>query len=208
MAKGDVQLTIARLLDQGGELSTKSVAELAGVSRQAAQKQLKALVKQGKLDVRGKARAARYLPSQRVDSLWKKVAQLGAELTIAPLPPMHAQAQFPITNPRPTAPGRRLTIPPPRTTAPQFHLPVDDSPKRQQLAVLPFGAQFRLSARLLLTEVDGDEVTLDFEGIEELGEEFLEEVFHVWVDAHPEVAIRIVNLAPPLVERLHRFRPG
>jgi hypothetical protein len=206
MPRGPAQLTIERLLDGNSELTTKEVAELAGVSRQAAQKQLKALVKQGRLTVRGKARAARYVPAERVDALWKKVAQLGHELSTGPLPSMHAQAQFPITNPRPTAPGRRLTIPPPRSTAPMFELPVDDSPKRQRIAVLPFGAQFRLSARLLLTEVDCDEVTLDFEGVAELGEEFLEEVLHVWAEAHPQVAIQIVNLAPPLVERLQRFR--
>ena len=60
MPRGDVRETLEQLLQRDGAVSTKRVAQEAGVSRQAAQKQLKALVASGVLRVEGKARAAKY----------------------------------------------------------------------------------------------------------------------------------------------------
>jgi hypothetical protein len=220
MPRGDVQLTIERLMKSGGELSTREVAALAGVSRQAAHKQLRALVESGSLNLRGKARAARYRAVHRVDTLWAKVAALSEALTPAPpMPELHAQAQLEVAVPLPrmTAPQfalpekfateDELTIPDPRPTAPMRAPRVDDT-KRQRLEVASGGAMFRLSARLLLDGVDADELVLDFGGVEELGDDFLEEVFGKWARKNPKVAIGIVNLAPELIAQLQPYRHG
>jgi hypothetical protein len=199
MARGDVQLTIERLLQTGDELSTRDVAARAGVSRQAAQKQLKAMVAKGTLTVHGKARAAKYKVARRVDALWAKVAELSQALMIAAPPSgLHAQAQFAIPLPAVTAPQFGKIVKPPPA-------PVVET-KRQRLEVASAGALFRLSARLLLDGVEADELTLDFNGVEDLGDEFLEEVFGRWAEAHPDATIQIVNLAPQLVERLQPYK--
>jgi hypothetical protein len=193
MARGDVQLTIERLLENGNELSTKEVAALAGVSRQAAQKQLRAMVRKGLLAVHGKARAAKYRTIHRVDALWAKVAELSSALSVAAMmPALQPQARF--------------AIPEPLPTAPMFRFKVDDT-KRQRVEVATAGAVFRLSARLLLDGVEADELTLDFNGVEEVGDEFLDEVLERWAGAHPDVTIQIVNLAPAMVGKLAPYKP-
>ncbi len=117
MARGSVVQTIEALFAQSPKVSTREVALRAGVSRQAAQKQLKAMVAKGHLSVQGKARAARYSRTHRVETLWAKVAQLGEALTAAaaPQPVFHAQARFPL-----------------------------DERKRQRLEVASAGSLFRL----------------------------------------------------------------
>jgi hypothetical protein len=220
MPRGDVQLTIAQLMKSGRELSTREVAALAQVSRQAAHKQLRALVESGSLTVRGKARAARYRAVHRVDNLWAKVAALAEALTPAePMPALQPQARLadPIPTPRMTAPQfalperfateDELTIPDPRPTAPMRAPQVDDT-KRQRVEVASAGSVFRLSARQLLDGVDADELVLDFDGVVELGDDFLEEVFGRSARKNPRVAIGIVNLAPELVPQLQPYRHG
>ncbi len=132
--RGVAQKAIERLLDEGSELSSTHLALAAGISRQAAHKHLAALVRAGRLEVSGKARAARY--------------------------------------------RRRMAA---------------VLPKAPVLEVASAGASFRLSARLLLSDAAAGTVTLDFNGVAEIGEEFLEEVFCVWGPAHPEVDFEVVN---------------
>lgn len=67
-------------------------------------------------------------------------------------------------------------------------------PLRQRVEVASAGSQYRLSARLLLMDVEAKEVELDFTGISALGEEFLDEVFLVWAPAHPSVQLKVVHL--------------
>ena len=67
-------------------------------------------------------------------------------------------------------------------------------PLRTRLEVATAGSQFRLSARLLLDGVEAGEVTLDFTGVVDVGEEFLEEVFLVWAPKHPRVSFRVAHL--------------
>lgn len=77
-------------------------------------------------------------------------------------------------------------------------------PLRQRLDVDSAGSLYRLSARLLLADVVSGEVTLDFTGVVDVGEEFLEEVFLVWAPAHPRVSLRVEHLparfAPMLLD--------
>lgn len=168
---------IEELLQREKNVSTREVAAQAGISRQAAQKQLKAMVDAGALTVAGKARAARYSKAaSSVNALWAKVAALGEALS-------------------------GLHEPAPLTFHAQAKLPVDDSVK-QTVAVESAGSLFRLSARLLLSDVDCDELTLDFAQVADVGDEFVEEVFEKWAKEHPLTKVRIVNLAPELAARL------
>ena len=157
------------MLRRSVPLTTRDVAERAGVSRQAAQKQLKALVASGELRVEGKARAAKYFKREAHPNLWAKVNQL-------------AQALEGIVHPGP------LTI-----LQPQARLS-----REQRVEVATAGSLYRLSARLLLQDVDCDVLTLDFRGVEDLGEEFVDEIFGRWAPAHPLTMLRIVNLQEAL----------
>lgn len=67
-------------------------------------------------------------------------------------------------------------------------------PLHQRVEVATAGSLYRLSARLLLLEVEAREVTLDFTGVTALGEEFLEELFLVWAPAHPKVRLQVAHL--------------
>ena len=80
---------------------------------------------------------------------------------------------------------------------------------RQRLEVGTAGALFRLSARLLLSDVTAGHVVLDFRGVEDIGDEFLEEIFVRWAADHPKVTIEIVNLTPGLMPRMSpHHKPG
>jgi hypothetical protein len=174
-----VSEVIEALLQQSDEISTRQVAALAGVSRQGAQKQLKALVELGRLTVHGHARAARYKKPDRVQALWAKVAQLSQALQPAP-EPLHAQARFGL----------------PRL-------------QRQVLEVASAGSLFRLSARLLLSEVvpEATSVVLDFTGVVDVGDEFLEEIFQRWAIDHGAVRLSTENVAPGLQPKVAGYAP-
>ncbi len=79
------------------------------------------------------------------------------------------------------------------------------APLRTRLEVASAGSHFRLSARLLLLEVEAGEVTLDFTGVAELGEEFLEELFLVWAPAHPRVTLKVAHLPARLAPAFFDF---
>ena len=158
MARGSVQQMIEQLLKQTSRVSTREVAIGAGVSRQAAQKQLKALVRAGRLAVEGRARAARY--RLEVDDS-----------------------------------ARPVDVPPESSTA----------PRRVLRHVAETGSLFRLSARLLLSELTADELVLDFTGVMDVGEEFLEEVFTCFPQANPGVQLAIVNLPPGVRARVRDY---
>ena len=135
--RGIVNQVIERLLESGKEFSSTEVARAAGISRQAAHKQLRLLVARGVLGAEGSARACRY-----------------------------------------------------RRQAPAA------LPLRTRLDVASAGSLYRLSARLLLDGVESGEVTLNFTGVVDVGEEFLDEVFLVWAPAHPRASLRVVHLPP------------
>lgn len=65
---------------------------------------------------------------------------------------------------------------------------------RSRLEVASAGSLYRLSARLLLDGVEAGEAVLDFSGVVDVGEEFLEEIFIVWAPAHPRVTLRVERL--------------
>ncbi|MEW5743710.1 MAG: hypothetical protein AB1938_32660 [Myxococcota bacterium] len=65
---------------------------------------------------------------------------------------------------------------------------------RTRLEVASAGSTFRLSARLLLDGVTAGEVTLDFTGVVDVSEEFLEEIFLVWAPANPAVTLKVAHL--------------
>ncbi len=166
MAQGSVAEVIERLLEQSKVLSTREVATEAGVSRQAAQKQLKALVASGTLTREGRARAARYFRrAPAVGALWAKVALLDEALRGV--------------GPRPS--------------------------NSQVLQVAAAGSLYRLSARLLLGEATAKVLVLDFTGVMDVGEEFLDEVFVRYAGAHPGVTLSAVNVPAALEPAVHAF---
>lgn len=137
-----VNPALQRFLDAGAPFSAADVAKAAGVSRQAVHKQLSRLVKDGDVEVSGKARAARY----------QKVILL-----------------------------------------------------RQRLEVATAGALYRLSARLLMLDVKAGHVTLDFTGVDALGDEFLDELFLAWAPAHPRVTLQVVHLPAKFAPQFFAF---
>jgi len=129
--RGIVNQVIGQLLSSPVPFSSTDVAKAAGVSRQAAHKQLRHLVKAGRLTMQGNARARRYA-------------------RVVPL--------------------------------------------RSRLDVASAGSLYRLSARLLMDDAPAGEITLDFTGVIDIGEEFLDEIFLVWAPAHPLVSLKIAHL--------------
>ncbi len=79
------------------------------------------------------------------------------------------------------------------------------TPLRQRLEVATAGSAYRLSARLLMLDVVSGHVTLDFTGVVELGEEFLEELFLVWAPAHPQVTLQLVHLPAKFAPQFFAF---
>jgi hypothetical protein len=76
---------------------------------------------------------------------------------------------------------------------------------RQRLEVATAGSTFRLSARLLVMDVQAGHVTLDFTGIVDLGEEFLEELFLSWAPRHPRVTLQVVHLPAKFAPQFFAF---
>lgn len=76
---------------------------------------------------------------------------------------------------------------------------------RQRLEVATAGSHYRLSARLLMLDVVAGHVTLDFTGVSELGDEFLEELFLVWAPAHPRVTLQVVHLPAKFAPQFFAF---
>lgn len=76
---------------------------------------------------------------------------------------------------------------------------------RTRLEVASAGSLFRLSARLLLLDVEAGEVTLDFTGVAELGDEFLDELFLAWAPAHPQVTLKVAHLPARLAPAFFDF---
>lgn len=76
---------------------------------------------------------------------------------------------------------------------------------RTRVEVATAGSLFRLSARLLLMDVEAGEVTLDFTGVVELGDEFLDELFLVWAPANPRVTLKVAHLPARLAPAFFEF---
>ena len=76
---------------------------------------------------------------------------------------------------------------------------------RQRVEVATAGSHYRLSVRLLMLEVVAGHVTLDFTGVIELGDEFLEELFLIWAPAHPRVTLQVVHLPSKLAPQFFAF---
>jgi anti-sigma regulatory factor (Ser/Thr protein kinase) len=62
----------------------------------------------------------------------------------------------------------------------------------------------RLGSRLEAFE----EVELDFTGVDEVGQGFVDELFRVWARAHPQVRLVPVNMVPPVERMVARGRSG
>lgn len=117
MARGVVSTALEHLLAHSPYVSTRDVAEAAGVSRQAAHKQLKALVAAGSLVVEGRARAARYRrvghPAADVGALLRAPLKNAVP---AAVPAVTAQTPAPSSPrlPLPARPTRPSLRPPPK----------------------------------------------------------------------------------------------
>ncbi|MDX2011538.1 MAG: DUF4325 domain-containing protein, partial [Myxococcaceae bacterium] len=67
------------------------------------------------------------------------------------------------------------------------------------------GSRYRLSARLLLLDVQPGVVEVDFTGVEDLGDEFLDELFVVLSARHPEVTLKPVHLPARFAPQFFAF---
>jgi DNA-binding transcriptional ArsR family regulator len=76
---------------------------------------------------------------------------------------------------------------------------------RQRVEVATAGSFYRLSARLLMMDVVAGHVSVDFTGVMELGDEFLEELFLVWAPAHPRSTLQVVHLPSKFAEQFFAF---
>ncbi len=61
----------------------------------------------------------------------------------------------------------------------------------------------RLAARL----EDFESATLDFSGVDLVGQGFADELFRVWATDHPEVELRPVNMSPAVEKMIRRAQP-
>ena len=73
-----------------------------------------------------------------------------------------------------------------------------------RLEVASAGSLFRLSARLLLADVRANDITLDFNGVMDVSDEFLEEIFQTWSHAHPTVLLHVINVPQEVEARVFR----
>lgn len=76
--------------------------------------------------------------------------------------------------------------------------------------LLPLGARLisRSEAKRLLAGLDRfAEVVLDFNGVEEIGQGFADEVFRVWARAHPKVRLKPVNMSEAVEFMVRRATP-
>jgi len=76
---------------------------------------------------------------------------------------------------------------------------------RQRVEVATAGSFYRLSARLLMMDVVAGHVTVDFTGLMELGDEFLEELFLVWAPSHPRSTLQVVHLPSKFAPQFFAF---
>jgi len=180
---------VSRFLASRAVFSTREVAEAARVSRQAAQKFLQKLVESGRLTIEGRARAARY---RRVDDSsdavlrpvvdsgdrWSEVDGFRGAAQLADYGTPYAAVPL---------------------------APVAPDPTQVTLDVASAGSLFRLSARILLADLEANEALLDFRGVMDIGDEFLEEIFHVWGRAHPGVRLIPINVSPDWAELVDRY---
>lgn len=79
------------------------------------------------------------------------------------------------------------------------------APMHQRVEVASAGSRFRLSARLLMLDAKPGEVTLDFTGVAELGDEFLDELFNVWAPNHPKTTLKVAHLPSSLAKTFFDF---
>ena len=67
----------------------------------------------------------------------------------------------------------------------------------------------RSEARRLAKRLEGfDVVTIDFSGIELIGQGFADELFRVWEAQHPGVTLVPVNAAPEVIQMIERVKPS
>lgn len=188
-------------------VGTTEVAAKAGISRQAAHKQLRLLVDRGVLVVEGKARAARYHRplAQAKAQMAARLAALNEDKPSLPARQAHPQGwakgvtQLAVRSAASTI--RSLVDDTYRVdNGPELSAVVNDgkvpsiSGSRVTVAVAPAGTLYRLSARMLLAEVDALEVVLDFARVTEVSDEYLEELFVRYPAAHPGVRMRVVRV--------------
>jgi hypothetical protein len=81
----------------------------------------------------------------------------------------------------------------------------DVRPLIQRVQVASAGSRYRLSARLLLLEVQPGLVEVDFTGVDDLGDEFLDELFVVLAAKHPDVTLRPVRLPARFAPQFFAF---
>lgn len=82
---------------------------------------------------------------------------------------------------------------------------------RTAVQLFSIGVRFisRSEARRLLAGLERfRDVIVDFRGVQEIGQGFVDEVFRVWPSQHPDVTVRPVNMVGPVEAMVRRGLPG
>ena len=81
---------------------------------------------------------------------------------------------------------------------------------RTVVQVLTIGVRFisRSEARRLVAGLERfRDVIIDFRGVQEVGQGFVDEVFRVWPRQHPGITVRPVNMVGPVEAMVRRGLP-
>jgi hypothetical protein len=81
---------------------------------------------------------------------------------------------------------------------------------RTVVQLFDVGVRFvsRSEARRLLSGLERfRDVVVDFRGVQEVGQGFVDEVFRVWPSQHPEVTVRPANMVGPVEAMVRRGLP-
>jgi anti-sigma regulatory factor (Ser/Thr protein kinase) len=79
------------------------------------------------------------------------------------------------------------------------------------VALFETGGEFvsRSEAKRLLDRLEGfEEVRLDFVGVEQVGQGFVDEIFRVWASDHPRTRLKPINMSPAAERMVTRSLEG
>ena len=93
----------------------------------------------------------------------------------------------------------------------EYSVDHDFARTRTVVQLFTIGVRFisRSEARRLLSGLERfRDVIIDFRGVQEVGQGFVDEVFRVWPSQHPDVTVRPTNMVGPVEAMVRRGLPG
>jgi hypothetical protein len=233
MSRPSRRAEILALFAGGATKATRDVAAKLRVSRQAAQRQLAALVEAGELRLEGQGARRRYrsaasLPASynydpatlAEDRVWADIAGRHPEINKLPAR-ARGIAQYALTqilnNVIEHARAGRVTIRI-RAFAKGIRFEIDDdgaeytenfefAKTRVVVKLFTIGVRFiaRSEARRLVNGLERFRtVVLDFKSVEDVGQGFVDEVFRVWAAQHPDIRLEPRNMSSAVAFMVNR----